>query len=241
MKRPFRLLLDFLLPPRCGGCGELIDQNCALCGTCWSKLSFITKPFCETCGFPFELESEGGAICGSCLRSAPVFTKLRSAFCYENQSRDLILRFKHGDATYLTPLFTQWMEVAGRELLEKADFLLPVPLHWKRLIKRGYNQAAFLAQGLAKKTGKDCFPNVLRRMRSTESQGHLTLLERRKNVSGAFYVRKQDKKILLGKTVLLIDDVFTTGATITECTKILKKAGAREINILTFARVVKSS
>lgn len=241
MRKLLKLFLDFLLPPRCGGCGESIDQTHALCSVCWSRLSFITKPFCETCGFPFELEGGDGVACGPCLRSPPLFTQLRSAFCYEDRSRDLILRFKHGDATYLTPLLVRWMEVAGRDLLEKADLLLPVPLHWRRLIKRGYNQAAFLAQGLAKRTNRVCFPSVLRRVRSTESQGHLTLLERRKNVSRAFYVRERDEKILLGKSVLLIDDVFTTGATVTECTKALKKAGARDVAVLTLARVVKPS
>ncbi len=240
MRAHLKALLDVILPPRCGGCGEPVDETPGLCGECWSRLTFITHPFCEQCGFPFELEIQGELLCGPCLKSPPPYTKLRSVFCYEEKSKDLILRFKHGDATHLTPLLVTWMARTSEDLLQETDLILPVPLHWVRLMKRGYNQAALLARGLSKKTGIPYVPDILKRVRSTVSQGHLSSVERRKNVSRAFCVRETARRKLLEKRVLLVDDVFTSGATVTECVKALKKSGVNDVFVLTLARVVKS-
>ncbi len=240
MRGHLKTLLDMVLPPRCGGCGEPVDETPGLCAKCWSHLTFLTRPFCEQCGFPFELDIEGDLLCGPCLGAPPLYTKLRSVFCYEEKSKDLILRFKHGDATYLAPLLVTWMARASEEFLQKADMILPVPLHWTRLMKRGYNQAALLARGLSKKTGVPYAPDLLKRVRQTVSQGHLSPVARRKNVSQAFCVKDSRRKNLAEKNVLLVDDVFTSGATITECVKALKKSGVKDIFVLTLARVLKS-
>lgn len=230
--------LHFFFPPRCVSCFEETQGVRQLCSDCWTKIEFITEPLCDRCGLPFEVPPvETPAYCAPCLTHPPAFAHLRACFAYEETSRRLIMRFKHGDATYLTPLLVEWLAQAGHGLQEKCDVIVPVPLHWTRLFKRQYNQAAMLAQGLAAKWGKAYDPLTLQRSRKTPPQGSMSPQKRHDNVSGAFHVTGD---CLAGKRVLLIDDVYTTGATITACCKILQKAGAKGVDVLTLARVVRS-
>jgi ComF family protein len=208
-----------------------------LCGTCWSKLSFISHPYCDHCGLPFDYDIDDELRCGSCLTKPPSYRKARSAVIYDDVSKELILKFKHGDGTYLTPAFTDWMLVAGAELLQSADYLIPVPLHWRRLIRRRYNQAALLAQGLAQKTKKPVLLNALKRTRNTPSQGHLTHKEREHNVKNAFSLKPKFAGRLKDKHVVLIDDVMTSGSTIQACTQVLIDQGVTTVNVLTLAKV----
>jgi ComF family protein len=149
------------------------------------------------------------------------------------------MRFKHGDATHLAPLFVRWMAQAGQTLITESEVLLPVPLHWRRLLKRGYNQAALLAQGLSRQYHKVYLPHLLKRKRYTPSQGTKTVLQRLENVAGAFHIPSFKRKFIEGKKVLLIDDVYTSGATINECVKVLNHARVNGVNVLTLARVVR--
>ena len=201
------------------------------------KIDFISKNCCQRCGRPFEVDTQTQLVCGECLASPPVFDKARAAVLYNDASRPLILSFKHADQTYALKTFLPWLKQSGEELIEQADLLIPVPLHRKRLWRRRYNQSALLADALARDAGVQCRSDLLVRSRYTQSQGGLKRKERLKNVRGAFAVREGMTACVKDKTVLLVDDVFTTGATLGECTKTLKRAGAKRVFCLCIARV----
>ena len=232
------LLVSQILPPRCPVSGEIVATQGSLSPKSWQALNFISEPFCTCCGLPLEIAGEGEMMCGGCAASPKLFRQSRAAVVYDDASRGLILSFKHGDKLHLTKTFVPWLKVAGRNFLADADMLIPVPLHWRRLLKRRYNQSALLAQELAKETGLSYVPDSLKRIRHTQTQGHLSVKERHKNVANAFSVNP--KCGINGKKIVLIDDVYTTGATVQECTEILYAAGASRVDVLTIARVSKS-
>ena len=235
---PFNSLLDLLIPLRCVKCGILVEDKPGLCPTCWLKVPFISKPFCACCGLPFEFEIDQNALCARCSYEQPVYTTARSVFAYTTESKDLILKFKHLDALSSVPLFAEWMANAIEE--RKQALCIPVPLHWTRLFMRTYNQAALLAQKLASLTQWTYMPSVLVRNRRTPSQGYLSGKDRKKNVARAFSVPQKKRCHVVGKTIILVDDVFTTGATLNACAHSLLKAGAKEVHALTLARVVRA-
>lgn len=243
MQELFKTTLNFILPPRCPVTGEVVDTVGMISPEAWGQLNFIDEPFCTKCGVPFDFLYEGSGgedqICESCTKNPPAFNKARSVMVYDDQSRGLFLGFKHGDQTHMTPAFIPWLERAGKDMLEKADFLIPVPLHRWRLLKRRYNQAAIIAQYLSKETSVPVLIEGLVRLRATASQGHLNINERAKNVRQAFAVPQKLSPQLKGKNIVLIDDVYTTGATVNECVKTLLDAEAAEVNVLTLARVAK--
>jgi ComF family protein len=244
-----RLALDALLPPQCLSCAEIVSEPGALCAACWAKLRFINAPHCGICGWPFEMDPNGGEaadgapsgdlVCGACLREPPKFDRARAVLAYDDASRGLILGFKHADRTHAAPAFARWMARAGAELLVTADIIAPVPLHWSRLLARRYNQAALLGNGLATLTGKTSLPDLLIRRRRTPSQGWLSRSERLRNVAGAFAVRPSRLPQVRGRRVLLVDDVLTTGATVGACAAVLRRAGAASIDVLALARVIR--
>ncbi len=229
--------VDTVLPPRCVISGEMVDRQGMISGASWAGLDFITAPFCDQCGIPFEFEVEQGVKCSPCIERPPPYRRARAALKYNDTSRSMILGFKHGDQTHAVRAFTPWLEMAGREILEAADLLVPVPLHFRRLIARKYNQSALMATALSKATNIPADVKALKRIRATKVQGFMKAAERHKNVRAAFAINpKADVK---GKTIILIDDVLTTGATVKECTKVLLKEGAAKVHILTLARTVR--
>lgn len=233
------ILLDLLLPPRCPVSGEIVDAPGLMAPSIWSKLSFIEAPYCHGCGVPFSFDMGAGAICAPCAAMPPIYTQARSALVYDDASRDLILAFKHGDRLDSVPALVPIMTRAGMALITQADYLVPVPLYRWRLLRRRYNQALLLAYGIGKAAQKSVLPDSLYRVRSTPVQGHMKVDARARNVKNAFAVREKDKAKVTGKNILLIDDVYTTGATVGECAKALLKAGAAQVNVLTLARVAK--
>jgi ComF family protein len=234
--------LDFLFPPLCISCRARIGEAHALCAACWAKISFIDGAVCESCGIPFGVDPGGETVCGACHANPRAFRKARSLLIYDEASKELILGFKHGDRLDRAPAFARWLDRTGRELLEETDLLVPVPLHQFRLWKRRYNQAAILASRLSERSGVPCDPLALIRSRPTKSQGDMPSAKaRRRNVLGAFSVPEEKKAALHGKRVLLIDDVFTTGATLEACARAFKRAGAARVDALTLARVVKTA
>lgn len=234
-------LLDMVLPPRCLSCGGLVDTAHALCAECWPKISFITEPLCAACGTPFEFEVAAGTVCGVCASSERPFGRARAAIAYDDGSRGLILSFKHGDRTDATPAFAPWMAQAGRELLDGADLLVPVPLHWTRLFMRRYNQAALLAQAIGRLAGVKFAPDLLVRRKRTPSLAHSGASARAKIVGGAFVVPPKRRAQAEGRRIVIIDDVFTTGSTVGACARALARSGARAVDVLTLARVVRPS
>ncbi len=232
--------LDIILPPRCPVTGELVGHQGAVAPGAWANLQFIIDPFCKKCGIPFGFgEGESEIECMACIETPPNFDSARAAMIYDDASRDLILGFKHGDKTFMAPSFIPWLIRAGGAMLEEADYLIPVPLHRTRLFVRRYNQAALIADELKKETKIQHLPMALKRIRATPSQGHLKTEERRKNVKKAFALNPKYEPTIKGKAIILIDDVYTTGATVQECCKVLKKSGVSHVHVLTISRVLK--
>jgi ComF family protein len=238
MKYAGNKIADFLLPPLCPATGEPVDTIGMVDPQYWSSLNFINAPFCDRCGTPFEFEASHLS-CGSCIDDPPVYNKNRSALTYDDSSREIILRFKHGDQTHAVKAFTPWLKQSGRELLETADIIVPVPLHTMRLIKRRYNQSDLIGRELTKHYPDITYiPDALIRVKNTVPQGHKKATDRKSNVSRAF--KTNPKYNIEGKNILIIDDVYTTGATLNECAKTLYREGAMEVNCLTLARAVKN-
>lgn len=243
LRRGARLVVDALLPPLCLGCHAIVDTPGSLCAPCWAKVGWLAPPLCTCCGLPFEFDPGLGAPddlrCAACLRDPPAFARARAVFRYDEASRNLILAFKHADRIHAAPAFGQWLARAGGEVLQSADIVAPVPLHWLRLAWRRYNQAALIARTAADAAGRRCVPDLLVRRRRTPSQGELGRAARRRNVRRAFAVRPGHEGTVTGARILLVDDVFTTGATVEECSRTLLAAGAASVDVLTLARVVR--
>jgi ComF family protein len=243
LRRGAMLVVDALLPPLCLGCQTVVDTTGTLCAACWAKIGWLAPPLCACCGLPFEFDPGLGAPddlrCAACLRDPPAFARARAVFRYDEASRNLILAFKHADRTHAAPAFGQWLARAGAEVVQSADIVAPVPLHWLRLAWRRYNQAALIAHTAAAVAGRRCVPDLLLRRRRTPSQGELGRAERRRNVRRAFAVHLRHADTVAGARVLLVDDVFTTGATVEECARTLLDAGATAVDVLTLARVVR--
>jgi ComF family protein len=217
----------------------LVEAAHALCAECWPKIRFITEPLCAACGMPFEIEATVGSVCPVCASSERPFGRARAAIAYDDGSREFILAFKHGDRTDAARVFAPWMAQAGRDVLADVDLLVPVPLHWTRLFMRRYNQAALLAQAVGRLADVRVAPDLLVRRKRTPSLAHAGAIERARTVSGAFAVPPKRRHAAEGRRILLIDDVFTTGATIGACARALTRSGARSVDVLTLARVLR--
>lgn len=238
--RFFWKAVDLVLPPRCAVTGQVVDRPGVLAPEAWGALRFIGEPYCARCGYPFDFEGAGGdALCAACLEREPPYASARAALVYDDASKGMILKFKHADGTHNVCGFALWMARAGGVQLLEADLLAPVPLHRWRLLRRRYNQAALLASALGKQAGKPCAPDLLMRRRATDIQGFKGYRERHRNVRSAFAVNPRRAAMIAGKSVVLVDDVYTSGATVKECAKELLQAGAREVHVLTIARVVR--
>lgn len=234
-----RAVLDALLPPRCLACGTLVAEPGALCAACFGGVEFLVDPVCASCGDPFELPMEPGALCAVCIEDPPPWRHARAVFKYDGVARDLILRFKHADRTDSAPAFARWMLRAARPLIEGADLIAPVPLHRGRLMKRRYNQAALLARQLDRQSAGvpgRFSPDLLVRARKTPPQEGMGRAARKRNVRAAFAL--SEPEAVRGRVVLLVDDVMTTGATVGECVRVLRQAGAAAVDVVTVARVV---
>lgn len=231
-------ILDFILPPACAVCRIQISYHPGLCAACWEKIYFISDPCCEKCGYPFPSKQDSSLFCIACLQSPPLYQQGRSALYYDELIKSLIMRYKYGDATHLISLFTQWLSATNRDLIEKSDIIVPVPLHWRRLLKRRYNQTALLALEISKKYQKTYIPHLLYCPRNIQPQGTKTKSERKKNVYGKFDMRYSNIDLIQNKTILLIDDVYASGATLNECVKVLSQHCSCNVNVLTLARVI---
>ncbi len=229
-------LLDFFFPCLCPSCGQKVERETLFCSDCFSSLKFITPPFCYICGRPFTIRDLSSHICGNCLRKKPFFKAARAVFSYTEPVKKAIIQFKFQNNTDLASLFVKEILFHLKDFIEKIDptLIIPVPLHLKRLRERGYNQCLLLAKKIAKVLDVPCDFKVLKKIKATPPQVGLSLAERYKNIKGSFAVIKPD--YIKKKRIVLIDDVFTTGSTVNECAKVLMKAGAESVWVITLAR-----
>lgn len=231
-------LINTIIPPRCLQCRQVVMEDHSLCPACFKLLVFIDGYNCRSCGLPLGRAGEhiGGFRCGSCILNPPNFSQTRVPFLYDQYSRKLILSLKYADRTDLTNLIAGLMLKTLDDVLPSIDLIVPVPLHWQRLFRRTYNQAGLIAEKIAQKTGKKLLLSGLKRLTATPPQGKMTAKQRRKNVSKVFTVPANRHSLIIDRSVLLIDDVMTTGATVSACTKALLQASARQVIVCVFAR-----
>jgi ComF family protein len=239
LNRAARLALDIALPTLCVACREPVDGE-GVCAECWSKLSFIAPPHCPRLGIPFVYDPGPGMLSMEAIANPPAYGRARAAVRYDDVARTLVHALKYQDRTDLAPTLGRWMARAGAQLLDGADMLIPVPLHWKRAWRRRYNQSGALALVIERQSGVRLRTDVLQRLRATQQQVGLSRAQRASNVQGAFGVSEAAKADLRGRRVVLIDDVLTSGATLDACARALLRAKAAEVDVLVFARVVDS-
>ena len=220
-----------------------VDQAHNICPECWKDVHFITQPMCRCCGFPFGVDMGidysviGESRCGACQKTDRAFDMAISAIRYDDYSRNMIIGFKHQDKLEYATFFTKLIKQAGSGLFTNIDVIMPVPLHKKRLFSRRYNQSAIISRILAKDLNLPHETELLIRTKNTPpQQGNIK--KRSKNVQGAFKVVSSNRPSIEGQNVLLIDDVYTTGSTAENCARVLKKAGAKSVYVLTIYRVV---
>lgn len=234
MRWPARLLF----PPVCAGCRRLTSQPGTLCAECWPKLKFIDRPWCEVMGTPFSHDMGEGFLSAEAIADPPPFGRARAAVSYLGVARQMVQGLKYQDRTDLAPWMARWMLRAGGELVAQADVVVAVPLHWRRFLSRRFNQSAELARAVARQAGKPFEPGAVLRVKGTRRQVGLQRTERDANVRGAFRIPPEADIVVRGRRILLVDDVYTTGATVRAVTLALKRAGAANVDVLTFARVV---
>ena len=231
--------LDLLLPPQCLTCDSVVDEPGRLCVPCFRETGFVTAPMCVCCGVPFGNAGQGGpeSLCPTCRANTPAFETARAALRYDARAREIVLPFKHADRIELARGLVPLMARAGAALLARADLLVPVPLHRRRLFTRRYNQAALLARALGRIAHCPALLDGLIRHRATAPLGECNAAERAAAVAGVFAARPRRAAALAGRRVLLIDDVMTSGATVNECARTLRAAGAVAVDVLVAARV----
>jgi ComF family protein len=231
--------LDLALPTLCPACREPVEGR-GLCPACWSKLSFITRPYCERLGIPFVYDPGPGILSMEAIASPPAYNRARAAVRFDEISRRLVHALKYGDRLDLAPMMGRWIGNAGREILAGADALVPVPLHWRRLWARRFNQSAMLAAAISGESGVPVAAAALKRVKPTAQQVGLSRTERAANVRGAFRVPEEGKAAVAGRRLVVVDDVLTSGATVDGCARALLRAGAANVDVLIFARVAEA-
>jgi ComF family protein len=225
---------DLAIPPSCPVCARICGSE-GLCARCWGRARLIDRPYCEVTGAPFPFDSGGVAISPAAIADPPPFRRHRSAMVYDDIARRLATGLKFSDRAELAPFMARLMAAAGRELVAEADLIVPAPLHRLRLQSRRYNQAAEIARHLAVNAGLAFAPLALERRRNTQPQIGLGRKERMRNVAGAFLVPPGEKAAVAGRRILLVDDIYTTGSTLSACARALLRAGAASVDALTFA------
>ena len=232
-----RPVLDFALPPRCAGCGAITAEPHRFCLDCWSRLEFLGDPCCARCGLPFGFGPGGEELCGACLAESPAFDRMRAAVAYAEIPRKVALKLKYGGRPGVAETMARFME---RHLApQEGAWLAPVPLHRWRIWKRGYNQAALIASALGRRSALEARLDLLDRVKRTPPLRAMNPAQRRDAVRGAFRIARKHAEAVRDRHVILVDDVFTSGATVDACARVLKRAGAARVEVLCWARVVK--
>lgn len=238
-RRLAKVAADIVLPPTCPGCGAAVARTDALCAPCWTETRWIEPPICPVYGTPFAYQLGEGIVSAEALADPPPFRRARSAAVYGEVARRLVYRLKYHDRPYVREVMAVCMVRAGRDILAQSALLVPIPLYRWRLWTRRFNQAAALAESLSRLSGVRHNPLVLQRVRPTRQQVGLSATQRVENVRGAFRVTEPMLRHIAGLDVTLVDDVYTSGATVKAATRALLRAGAASVDVLTFARAIK--
>ena len=235
-----QMALAVIYPPTCLGCGEIVDSDFGLCGSCWGQTEFIGGAACDVCGTPLSGQVDDEPIkCDGCLHTPRSWDKGRAALVYSGMGRKLVLGLKHADRQEIARPAARWMHAATRDIVTEGTLIVPVPLHWTRLLKRRYNQSALMAKCLAELTGLDWCPDLLERPKRTSSLDGKTLAERSEILADAVRIAPKRRHRIVGRDILLIDDVLTTGATLEACAAVCLASGASNVCVSVLARAVK--
>jgi predicted amidophosphoribosyltransferase len=233
-------MLQLIYPPQCLSCDTRVTTDFGLCGPCWRETPFVTGLVCDRCGLPLPGEDPGhGVLCDDCLTIARPWDRGRAALLYRDNGRRIVLALKHGDRLDLARPAAGWMLRAGADLIRPGTVVAPVPLHWLRLVRRRYNQAALLSAALAARAGVAHVPDLLRRSRNTRSQEGRDRDSRFANMAGAVGLHPRRQHLIAGRPVLLVDDVMTSGATLAAAAEACRAGGAAAVSVLVLARVAK--
>ena len=240
MRAKFQTALHVVFPPRCVGCGALVDTDFQLCGTCWVKTPFISGLVCDHCGVPLPGTSQDQTVlCDDCMQTPRPWVAGRAALLYQDNARRMVLALKHSGRLEVARTAASWLERAAQDLLRPNMVIAPIPLHWTRLFKRTFNQSAALAAALAKRTGHDLHPDFLVRHKRTAALDHKSASDRYKVLNDAMSVPVKYRHLIKGRPVLLVDDVMTSGATFTAAAHSCYAAGCTDVFVLSLARVAK--
>ena len=239
-RRAATALVDLLLPPRCPGCGMIVAGQDRFCSDCWSQLDFIVPPACACCDLPLPSAVGVDGLCGACMASPPPFARAVAPLAYGEKARGVVMRLKYGRRIGAARLMADLMamRLGERDPEDAAPLLVPVPLHRWRIWSRGFNQSALIARHLGERFDWPVDVDALVRTRRTAPLRGLGKQARAKEVASAFAVPADALARIAGRCVLLVDDVFTSGATATACARALKRAGAARIEVVAFARVL---
>ncbi len=234
------MALRVLYPPQCVSCGALVEMDFGLCGACWKEAPFIAGCVCDLCGLPLPGGDEDEiAQCDECLASGRRWQKGRAAMLYHGKARDLVLKLKHSDRHDVVRPAVQWMTRTARPLVRPNMLVSPIPLHWIRMVRRRYNQSALLAERLAKTLDLEYCPDLLVRPRATMSLDGKSRDERFATLNDAIQPNPKRVNLMVGRPILLVDDVLTSGATFTAATAACEKSQAGDIHVIALARVAK--
>ena len=234
--------VSLIYPSRCIGCGTQVDADAGLCGACWRETPFIGGTICDACGTSLPGEDESDDLqCDECMATPRPWAKGRAALIYRDTGRKLVLALKHGDRQEIARPAGLWLSRVVGPLVTSNILIAPVPLHWQRMIKRRYNQSALLAHVLAKKIDRPMCPDLLQRIRRTRSLDGMGRTERMMTLEGSIRVHPRRRHRLIGRPVLLVDDVMTSGATLAACTEACHAAGSGPVSVLALARVAKDA
>lgn len=218
----------------------MVESDFGLCGTCWRDTPFIGGTVCESCGIPVHGAADEYRLeCDDCMTTPRPWSQGRAAVMYKDRARQMILALKHGDRPEIAHPAALWMARAARPFLKDGMLIAPVPLHWSRLLKRRYNQSALLSQALAAHTGLSQCPDLLIRAKRTPSQDGKSLTQRFANLEGVMSIHPKRRHRITGRAVLLVDDVMTSGATLSACANACLAGGADDVFVLALARVAK--
>lgn len=238
--KQIQTVLELLYPPRCLGCGAMVDSDFGLCGSCWRATPFIGGTVCEACGVPLLGAADDQRLeCDDCIKTPRAWRQGRAALLYKDCARQLILAMKHGDRPEIARSAAVWMARAAKPLIQDNTLIVPVPLHWSRFLKRRYNQSALLAEALGRTSGAAHCPDVLIRTRRTSNLDGKSVQDRFAELSGAIRVNTKRGHRIFGHPVLIVDDVMTSGATLNACSQVCLDAGATDVCVLALARVAK--